>query len=59
MAAIPLNNSRLKGNPFELGYLEVAIPGSGDEVAVVVTAARYARTGLPGSTFLTRPPTVR
>ena len=38
-AAIPLNNSSLKGDPFEFGYLESDIPGSGGEIAVVMTAA--------------------
>ena len=36
---VPLNNSRLKGDPFEFGYLESDIPGSGSEIAVVMTAA--------------------
>ena len=36
---VPLNNSRLKGDPFEFGYLESDIPGSGGEIAVVMTAA--------------------
>ena len=37
--SIPLNNSRLKGNPLEFGNLEGNIPGSGGKVAVVVAAA--------------------
>ena len=37
--AIPLNDGSLKGNPFELGYLEGDIPGSGGEAAIVVAAA--------------------
>lgn len=38
-AAIPFNNSSLKGDSLELGHLEGDIPGSGGEVAVVVAAA--------------------
>ena len=38
-AAIPLNDSGLKGNPLELGNLEGDISGSGGEVTVVVAAA--------------------
>ena len=37
--AIPLNDSGLKGDPFELGYLEGNVPGSGGKVAAVVAAA--------------------
>lgn len=33
------NNSRHKGNPFELGYLEGDISGSGGEIAAIVSAA--------------------
>ena len=33
-----LNDSGLKRNPFELRYLESDVPGSGGEVAAVVTA---------------------
>ena len=32
-AAVPLNNSGFKGDPFELGYLEGNVPGSSDKVA--------------------------
>ena len=38
-AAIPLNNSGLKGEPFELVHLEGDIPGSGSEAAAVMAAA--------------------
>src|SRR5699024_2522900 len=37
-AAIPLNDSGLKGDPLELGYLQGNVPGSGGEVAAVVAA---------------------
>jgi len=38
-AAIPLNDSSLKGDSLELRHLESDIPGSGGEVAVIVAAA--------------------
>ena len=38
-AAIPLNDGGLKGDSFELGYLEGNVPGSGGEVPAVVAAA--------------------
>ena len=38
-AAIPLNDGGLEGDPFELGYLEGNIPGSGGKIAAVVAAA--------------------
>ena len=38
-AAVPLDNSSFKGDPFELGYLESDIPRSGGEVAAIVPAA--------------------
>ena len=38
-AAVPFDNSSLKGNPFELGNLEGNIPGSGSEVSAIVAAA--------------------
>ena len=36
--AIPLNDSGLKGNPFELGYLQGNVPGCSGEIPVVVAA---------------------
>ena len=51
-AAIPLNDSSLKRNPFEFGHLEGDISGSGGEVAVIVAAAAPGRSfphsSLPG-----------
>ena len=38
-AALPLNDSRIRGDPFELEYLEGDIPGSGGEVSAIVAAA--------------------
>ena len=38
-SAVPLNNCRLKGDPFELGHLEGDIPGGGGEITAVVTTA--------------------
>ena len=37
--AIPLYDSGLKGDSFELGYLQSNVPGSGSEVPAVVAAA--------------------
>src|SRR5699024_10360108 len=37
--AIPLNDGGLKGDPFELAYLEGNMPRSGDKIAAVVAAA--------------------
>src|SRR5699024_6486450 len=38
-AAVPLNNSRLKGNPLEFGNLEGDISRSGGEISAIVAAA--------------------
>ena len=64
-AAVSLNDSDLKGAPFEFGHLEGDISGRCGEIAAVMTAAiapgaaRCARTGPHGSASPLRPPAVR
>lgn len=59
------NNSRHKGNPFELGYLEGDISESGGKIAAIVSTMVVLALllaiiiGQPRSTFLPRPPEAR